>query len=815
MNETIRVLLIDDDEDDYILTRELFSMIRDGRYALDWESSYEAGLTVARRIEHHVCLVDYRLGERSGVQLIREAREARLTTPMILLTGHGDHDLDVEAMKAGATDYLVKDETSPARLERTVRYAVELNVERCRAEEQLGACAQQQTVIAEIGRLALSGGELDDLLAEVVTLVAKTLAVKFSTVLELLPDRDSLILRAGIGWEEESPVGRATVSASKDHQPGFTLLSEEPVVVQDLREETRFKALPLLPCERDVLSGMSVIIRGRQRPYGVLGAHSVSVRTYTADDVSFLRAVANVLAEAIERKNAEESLRQSESQFRALFENALDALLIADDRGAYVDANPAACQLLGVSYDEVVGRTIMDFTGPDEVSEGAGRWEQFLKEGTMRGAVRLKRPNDRVVDVDFSATANFLPGRHLSVLRDVTERRQLEEQLRQSQKLESVGMLAGGIAHDFNNLLTVIMGYSEITLKHLDNGNPLIQNVEEIKKAAERAASLTRQLLAFSRKQVLQPKVLDLNAIIVNTEKMLVRLIGEDMELRTLPGLGLGRVKADPGQIEQMIINLVVNARDAMPNGGKITLETDNIYLSDVYARRHIAVQPGWYVMLAVSDTGHGMDAETQKSIFEPFFTTKKQGKGTGLGLSTVYGIVKQSGGSIWVYSEVGVGTSLKVYFPIVNEEVTGPEPKPAQPECVAGTQTILLAEDEEMVRHLARESLTLHGYTVLEAANAEEALLIAQQHEGPIHLLLTDVVMPRISGKELAERLVTLRPETRVLYMSGYTDQAIVHHGILDGDIDFIGKPFSPNALVLKVAGVLQQDLKLSQSTI
>jgi PAS domain S-box-containing protein len=802
-SETIKVLLIDDDEDDYILTRELFSLVKGGRYVLDWASSYEEGLKVAARREHHVCLVDYRLGERSGVQLIREARESRLTTPMILLTGQGDYDVDVEAMEAGATDFLVKDETSPARLERTIRYAVQLNIERCHAEEELAAYAQKHAAVAEIGRLALAGGELKDLFAEAVSLVARTLGVEYCKVLELLPDGDALILRAGVGWEEEHLVGQATVSAGKESQAGFTLCSDEPVVVEDLRTETRFSGSPLLRDHR-VVSGMSVIIRGWERPYGVLSAHSTSMRRFATDDVSFLRAVANVLAEAIGRKHAEDNLRQSESQFRALFENALDAVLIANDQGAYVDANPAACDLLGLSYNEVIGRTINAFTEQDDPVAASGMLQQFLKEGRMRGELRLRRADGNVVEVEFSATANFLPGRHLALLRDVTERRNLEEQLRQSQKLESVGMLAGGIAHDFNNILTVIMGYSDLALKGLDNGDPLVGYVEGIEKAATRAALLTRQLLAFSRKQVLQPKVLDLNSVIANIDKMLGLLVGDDMELCTSPGVGLGSVKADPGQIGQVILNLVVNARDAMPKGGKITLETANIYLDESYARQHIGVEPGWYAMLAVTDTGQGMDVDTQRNIFEPFFTTKEQGKGTGLGLSTVYGIVKQSGGNIWVYSEVGLGTTFKIYFPLVDEQVAEPEVAVRRPESVAGNETILLAEDVEMVRDLARESLEMHGYTVLEGPNAEEALLICQQHEGPIHLLLTDVVMPRMSGKELAEQVVSLRPETRVLYMSGYTDQAIVHNGILDSDIAFIEKPFTPDALVLKVLEVL-----------
>jgi len=784
--ETIKVLLIDDDEDDYILTRELFSLVKIGKYEVDWASSYEEGLRVARRREHDVCLGDYRLGERSGVPLIREARESRLSTPMIVLTGQGDHDLDVEAMHAGATDYLVKDETSPARLERTIRYAVQLNIERTLVEDELATYAQKQAAVAEIGRLALTGGKLKDLFAEAASLIARTLGVEYCKILELLPDGGTLILRAGVGWKKELPVGQATVSAGKESQAGFTLLSDEPVVVADLRTETRFSG-PALLHDHGVVSGMSVIIRGRERPYGVLGAHTASARRFATDDVNFLGTVANVLAEAIERKNAEAELRRSESQFRALFENALDAVLIANDLGAYVDANPAACALLGLPYDEIMGRTVHDFIYEDSTTEAWPSWEQFLKEGKMGGVIRLRRADGEVVEVDFFATANFLPGRHFSVMRNITEHRKLEEQLRQSQKLESVGMLAGGIAHDFNNLLTVITGYSELTLKRLDQNDPLARNIEEIKKAADRATSLTRHLLAFSRKQVLQPKVLDLNSVIMNIEKMLGRLVGEDMELRTAPGAGLGQVKADPGQIEQVILNLVVNARDAMPKGGKITIETANIYLDEAYARRHIAVQPGWYVMLAVTDTGHGIDPETQKYIFEPFFTTKEQGKGTGLGLSTVYGIVKQSGGNVWVYSEVGVGTSFKIYLPLVDEPVTAPDDEAAPAESAAGTETILLVEDEQMVRNLTRDSLKMHGYTVLEARNGEEALLISRQHEGPIHLLLTDVVMPGLSGRELAQQLVTMRPATQVLYMSGYTDNTIVHHGILDGDIAFI----------------------------
>jgi two-component system, cell cycle sensor histidine kinase and response regulator CckA len=929
-NETIRVLLIDDDEDAYILTRELLAEVKGENYALDWARSYETGLEAFGRGEHHVCLVDYYLGKQSGVQLIREARNLNATTPMILLTGQGSHEMDIEAMEAGATGYLVRDETPAARLERTIRYAVELNIERSRAKLILGNYAQKHEVVAEIGRLALMGSDLEDLFAKAVFLVGQTLGMEYSEVLELLPERDSLVMRAETGWKREHNAGQLTIGTGRESQAGFALLSNGPVVVEDLRTESRFDDL-LLRQEYKIISGISVVIRGRVRPYGVLGVHTVFARRFAPDDVSFLRGVANVLAEAIgrkriqdelrqsetrfrhvvesnmlgiffgdlggeineaneaflnitgytrddlakgrirwkemtppknraledkalvevltsgvcdpyenelirkdgscisiligramfereknsgvafvlditDRKRAGESLKHSESQFRALFENALDALLITNDQGVYVDANPAACDLLGAPYDQVIGRTVDDFTERGSKAEVA-KGESLSKEDGSSELFRLQRPDGKFLDVDVTATTDFAHGRHLTVLRDVTERRKLEEQLRQSQKLESVGMLAGGIAHDFNNLLTVIIGYSELSLKRLDKNDPVVRNVEEIKNAAERAASLTRQLLAFSRKQVLQPKILDLNSIIENIKKMLSRLIGEDMELDTSLGIELGSVKADPGQIEQVILNLVVNARDAMPEGGKITIETANIFLDGAYARHHIAVEPGWYAMLAVSDTGDGIDVETQKHIFEPFFTTKDQGKGTGLGLSTVYGIVKQSGGNLWVYSEVGLGTTFKVYLPVVDKQIPKLDSKTTTPRSLAGTETILLAEDEEMVRSLTRDCLQWRGYTVLEAADAAEALSICQQHKGKIHLLLTDMVMPRMSGKDLAKEFVKLRPDSSVLYMSGYTNRAIVHNGVLDGDVAFIEKPFTPDALLHKVVEVLHQN--------
>jgi signal transduction histidine kinase/ActR/RegA family two-component response regulator len=414
----------------------------------------------------------------------------------------------------------------------------------------------------------------------------------------------------------------------------------------------------------------------------------------------------------------------------------------------------------------------------------------------------IREPNPELLAM--MATVSSQIGQFIERKRAEEALRNSEEQLRQAQKLEAIGMLAGGIAHDFNNLLTVIGGYSDLTLVQLREEDPLRSNINEVKKAAERAAGLTRQLLAFSRKQVLQPKVLDLNAVVSELEKLLRRLIGEDIGFRTVLESTLGSVKADPGQIEQIIMNLAVNARDAMPRGGKLTIETKNVDLDEYYAKKHIAVIPGPYVMLAVSDTGTGMDQQTQARIFDPFFTTKETGKGTGLGLSTVYGIVKQSGGNIWVYSEVGRGTTFKVYLPRVDEGAEEYKRSAETQVDFRGPETVLVAEDEEMVRKLACKVLEMSGYRVLEAANGGAALLICERHNEPIHLLITDVIMPEMSGRELADRLAQLRPEMKVLYMSGYTDNAIVHHGVLNEGASFIQKPFATHALARKVREVL-----------
>jgi PAS domain S-box-containing protein len=511
---------------------------------------------------------------------------------------------------------------------------------------------------------------------------------------------------------------------------------------------------------------------------------------------------------ALERERMTRQLREREEYFKSLIEQAMDIIAVLDADGAVRYASPSVLPLLGYGAEELVGQHIFDLVHPDDIGPALRVFAEGVATGQGGRLLGLQVRHKDGTYRSLEAIGRFLlddPVVRGVVInaRDVTERRSLERQLLQAQKMEAVGRLAGGIAHDFNNVLTAIFGYADLLTEELPAGSPARQDLEEIRKAATRASALTRQLLAFSRQQVLAPMVLSVNDLVADVDKMLRRLVGEDVDLRLNLARDAGNVRADSGQLQQVIMNLVVNARDAMPTGGKLVIETADAELTEQYAELHQAVISGRYVMLAVSDTGVGMDAQTKARIFEPFFTTKEKGKGTGLGLSTVYGIVKQSGGYVWVYSELGHGTTIKLYLPRVDAPAE-PQAPPRETATLTGTETILLAEDDDILRPLTKGLLAKLGYTVLDAESAEQALAVAGARQGPIHLLVADVVMPGASGRELARRLAQSRPETRVLYVSGYTDDAIVHHGMLDPGLKFLQKPFTPAALARKVRDVL-----------
>jgi two-component system cell cycle sensor histidine kinase/response regulator CckA len=579
---------------------------------------------------------------------------------------------------------------------------------------------------------------------------------------------------------------------------------------------------PAEVAEKQVLAANSVFESGK--PF----FHEIEIWSDMWSDIRLIpilaqsgevQSVMGIARDITERKMADKALRKSEEKFQKLFDEAPVGYMELDAKGYITQVNRTELAMLGYTASEMLGQPLWKFVVEEEAAH------QAIKS-KLCGSIPFEKAFERtykrkdgttlpvlIEDAPIGDAEERITGIHATI-RDVSEHKRVEkemanlqEQLRQSQKIEAIGRLAGGIAHDFNNLLTVIKGYSQLSLLDLKENNPLWENIQEIQKATQRATDLTRQLLAFSRRQILDPRVLDLNSLLRDTEKMLRRMIGEDIELVTRLSEDLGRVKIDPGQIEQVILNLAVNARDAMPSGGKLTIETANVESDEGYALTHLGVIPGHYVRLSVSDTGVGMSREVQEKAFDPFFTTKEKGKGTGLGLSTVHGIVTQSGGKIWVYSEPGHGTTFKIYFPSVEGKLDTQDGKNETESFPAGTETVLLVEDEPSVRDLANRLLKLQGYKVLEAANGEEALRLGQENTGEnIHLLLTDVVLPQMGGKELADQLKIFRPGIKVLYTSGYTDYAIVHHGVLNSGTHFLQKPFSLKTLSQKVREALDK---------
>ncbi len=598
--------------------------------------------------------------------------------------------------------------------------------------------------------------------------------------------------------------------------PGIIWASREPVWLPDIRDDPRIVRRAL--GERlglRAIAGFPVVAGD-----GVLGVIEFLSREARPPEDEVLRmmaAVGSQIGQFIERRRVDRELIESEARYRAILQAVSSyAIIVADQGGRVLSWNAGAERMFGYAEGEVLGKPVSVLMPERFRAAHEQGLERLHRTGESRVVGRTLelagRRNDGVefpIELSLAAIRSGDGTYFTGIVQDLTERKRAEEALRKaqeqflhSQKMEALGRLAGGVAHDFNNLLTTIVGWSEVLLGRLSPDDPSRRPVEEVRRAGERASGLTRQLLAFSRRQALAPRIVDLNAIVADLVKMLGRLVGEDIELETVLAPGLGRVRADPGQIEQVIVNLAVNARDAMPGGGRLTIETAEVDLDASYAREHREVRPGRHVVLIVSDTGHGMDEATRARMFEPFFTTKAPGQGTGLGLSTVYGIVRQAGGHIFVYSEPGHGTTFRIYLPLVPGEAETPAVAPPAPR--GGAETVLLCEDDPAVRALMREVLAGHGYRVIEARDGAQAIELGRAHPAEIDLLVTDVVMPGTSGPAVARGCAAANPRLRVVYVSGYTEKWAMGTVGVDAGVAFLQKPFSPDALARKVREVL-----------
>ena len=594
---------------------------------------------------------------------------------------------------------------------------------------------------------------------------------------------------AGIRPELENPIMQEMRFADVGLERFEQIVGRDEVFAANVRD--------LPPAERplfeaqDIRSVMTVPVFVEGAWWGFVGFDDcVAERDWAPAETDALRTAASLVAAAIQRERSEAVLREHEQKLRAVFETALDAIFITNDAREYVDANPAACDLLGLAKRDLLGRRIDDFSSAERLETIDADWEQYLLGGPTMSERQVLRADGGLREVDVSARPHFLPGLNIAFARDITDRKRLENELLNAQKLESIGRLAGGVAHDFNNLLTAIGGYTSLLLERVNGDATLAHDLGEIRRATERAGELTRQLLAFGRRQVLQPRVFDLNDVLTDVGTLLQRLLGEHVELALEPAPAPATVRADPGQLEQVVVNLAVNARDAMPHGGRLTISIGKVELPG-----------GTFVELQATDTGIGMDAETLERIFEPFFTTREQG--VGLGLASVYGIVRQSGGEVTATSEPGRGTTFTVRLPRIDEQPRAVVVAPAA-DAETGSETILLVEDEDVVRALTQRVLERCGYTVLSCANGADAVDLAGAHAEPIHLLLTDVVMPGLRGHEVAEQVVESRPDIKVLYMSGYADQALLDAAAIAGSA-LIEKPFAVEALARRVREALE----------
>jgi PAS domain S-box-containing protein len=829
----IQILLVEDNPGDARLVREMLAEAAGDGSGVTFAVTHSRELGQALRAlaegAFQVVLLDLGLPDSQGLDTLRRVLEAAPAAPVLVLSGLGDRELALEAVKAGAQDYLVKGRVDEYSLPRAIRYALE----RKRSEEEIRRRNRELALLNRV--IAASAASLEP--EEVLEVVCRELAHAFdlpqaaaalldesktqavvvaeyaSALPAVAPEALPAVAEPGLrpqGVPKPALGIRIPVADNPAFQ--YLLAHRVPLVVEDAQHDPRLGSTRDLMRQRGTASLLILPLVIRGDVIGSLGLDAVQPRAFSADEVNLAWSVADQAAGALARAR----LAQTQRRLTTAIEQAAESVVIADVQGDILYVNPAFEQITGYRRAEVVGPPLHLPPARGE-EEGGGQhepafyqdlWNTISAGQTWQGRLVNRRKDGTL----YTEETTISPVRdeagaithYVALKRDVTRELQLEEQYRQAQKMEAIGQLTAGIAHDFNNLLTAINGFAELLQSKLPATEPAQDMVGKILDAGRRAANLVRQLMAFSRKQIVEPQVLNLNEVLAETEKLLQRIIGEHIRLHTVFAPDLWPVKIDPAQIEQAVLNLAVNARDAMPGGGELTVETANISLDQAYAAGHLETQPGEYTLLAVSDTGVGMSPEVQARIFEPFFTTKERGKGTGLGLASVYGIVKQAGGHIRVYSEEGVGTTFKIYLPRIRQAAQPLRPAEPSYRMPAGDETILLVEDDEGVRLLARHVLGRLGYTLLEAQDGQAALQIASSHPGPIHLLLTDVVMPGMSGKAAAQQLSAGRPSLKILYMSGYTDEAIAHHGVLDPGVAFLQKPFGAMGLAHKVRAVL-----------
>jgi len=807
MSSPLRVLILEDRSDDMEL---MLHELRRAGFDPDWRHAQAEGDYLTNLDEGlDVILADYTLPQFDALRALRLLQRRRLDIPFIVVTGSISEEVAVECMKQGAADYLLKDRL--ARLGPAVTQALQakkLSEEKRRAEEEIRRRNRELSLLNRIIAASAAGLEPESILETACRELAMAFNMTQASATLLNEERTAAVVVAEYRAENRSSVLNQTMSIADNPAFQYLLAHKAPLVVEDAKSDPRLAAMHSLGYQQDTISLLLIPLIIGGEVMGSLGLSASESHRFSVEEINLTWSVADQLAGAMARAR----LDQVRRRLSAVIEQTAEGVVITNTQGTILYVNPAFERITGYDRSEAVGQSPRLLkSGKQDAALYNELWTTITAGQVWHGRLVNKGKDGAFYTVDTTITPVRDENGHIvnyvSIQRDVTRELQLEEQYRQAQKLEAVGRLAGGIAHDFNNLLTAIVGYTQLLLQEMSPQDPGYHDLTQIRKTSERATTLVRQLLTFSRRDASRPVVLNLNEVISDLLKLLGRVIGEDVEVTSSLAPDLAQVQADPSQMEQVLMNLGVNARDAMPAGGRLIIETANISVEGEHANTYLEMEPGEYVMLAISDTGIGMDEEVLKHIFEPFFTTKPAEEGTGLGLAMVYGIVKQHRGHIHVYSEPGHGTTFRIYMPAYRPE-RGGQPQVREREAppmarLTGSETLLVIEDEMPVRELVQRALEGFGYTILVAANAQEASELFQAHQADIALIVSDVVMPDMTGPALYQSLAAQVPHLKVLFLSGYTPEVVHGRGLLQ-DAPFLQKPFTLTDLARNVRQVL-----------